>query len=641
MAPAGPFFAPGGPLSRAHPAYEPRPGQEEMARAVERVFRDGGVLMVEAGTGTGKTLAYLVPAIESGRRVVVSTGTRNLQDQIFRKDLPFLRERAGWTLSACLMKGRDNYLCRQRFAEFDAQPMFEALDERKWLPKLRKWGRKTETGDRAEIADLPDGLRLWRDVNAKADTCTGRKCPEFEQCWLTKLKRRAEQSRILVVNHYLFFADLAVRSAFGAVLPDYDTVVFDEAHLLEEIATQYFGIQVSSGQVEDLARDAEALAAKAGGASKGGGGAAALRQAAREFFGVIRERLEEASGRVRFDAPDRGGPALEHEWALLAGALEDIAGTGSAHGDEAGSAVEVRSGEIKEALALVLRRSDPGYVYSLEARGRAGVILAASPIDVSTLLRESLFTRLHAAVLTSATLAVEGRFDFFQRRLGLEQCETRIVESPFDHEAQAVLYLPARMPEPKDRGWLGRALDEIHALLEITRGRAFLLFTSYAVMARVRVGLEREGSWTLFVQGEGSKAALVEEFKATEGAVLLGTTSFWHGVDVPGDALSLVVVDKLPFDVPADPLVAARIERILKAGGNPFAEYQTPLAVLELKQGLGRLLRSRSDRGILAVLDPRLTTRHYGRTFLASLPGYPVVRDLGSCRRFFQPGETP
>jgi ATP-dependent DNA helicase DinG len=638
MAPAGPFFAPGGPLSRAHPAYEPRPGQEEMARAVERVFRDGGVLMVEAGTGTGKTLAYLVPAIESGRRVVVSTGTRNLQDQIFRKDLPFLRDRAGWTFSACLMKGRENYVCRYRFAQFDAEPLFEVLDERKWLPKLRKWSHRTETGDRAEVADLPDGLRLWRDVNARADTCTGRKCPEFEHCWLTTLKRQAERSRILVVNHHLFFADLAVRSAFGAVLPEYNTVVFDEAHLLEEIATQYFGAQVSSAQVEDLSRDAEALAAKAGGAAKGGGGAAALRQAAREFFGSLRERLREESGRARFDPPARGGPVLEHEWALLSEALTDVGNEGSSAGHEAGMAIEARSEEIRRALALVLERSDPAYVYSIEARGRAGVVLGASPIDVSTLLRESLFDRLHAAVLTSATLAVEERFDFFQRRLGLEDCEARIVDSPFDHETQAVLYLPGRMPEPRDHGWLGRALEEILGLLEITRGRAFLLFTSYAVMARVREALEREGSWTLFVQGEGSKAALVETFKAADGAVLLGTTSFWHGVDVPGEALSLVVVDKLPFDVPADPLIAARIERIRLAGGNPFAEYQTPMAVLELKQGLGRLLRSRSDRGILAVLDPRLTTRPYGKTFLRSLPPYPVVRGIEACRAFFEGG---
>jgi ATP-dependent DNA helicase DinG len=634
MAPAGPFFAPGGPLSRAHPAYEPRAGQEEMAGAVERVLRDGGVLMVEAGTGTGKTLAYLVPAIEAGRRVVVATGTRNLQDQIFRMDLPFLREKAGMAFSACLMKGRENYLCRYRLAQFAAEPMFEVLDERRWLPVIRKWSSSTESGDRAEIPDLPDALKVWRDVNARADTCTGRKCPEFEACWLTRLKRQAERSQILVVNHHLFFADLGVRTAFGSVLPEYDTVVFDEAHLIEETATQYFGVQVSSAQVEELARDAETLAAKSGGSAKGGGGASALRQAAREFFGVLRERLDQGQGRLRFDPPGRDGPDLEHEWTALSAALDGLANEG-AGGDEARASLEARGGEIKEALALVLQRSDPGFVYSMEGRGRGSVVLAAAPIDLSALLREGLFSSLQAAVLTSATLAVEGKFDFFQRRLGLETCETLIVESPFDHERQAVLYLPKRMPEPRDKGFLGRAVEEILALLEITDGRAFLLFTSYAVMARVREALEQDGSWTLFVQGDGSKAALVESFKTADRGVLLGTTSFWHGVDVPGEALSLVVVDKLPFDVPADPLIAARIERIRAAGGNPFREYQTPMAVLELKQGLGRLLRSRSDRGILAVLDPRLTSRPYGRTFLASRPPYPRVREIEACRAFF------
>ncbi len=635
MAAAGDFFRPGGPLSRAHPSYEPREGQAEMAEAVSRALEGGGALMVEAGTGTGKTLSYLVPAIEAGRRVVVSTGTKNLQDQIWGQDLPLLRDRAGLDAPACLMKGRENYLCRSRFERFDAEPLFEVLEERKWLPRIRRWARATSTGDRAEIEGLPDGLRLWRDVNARADTCTGRKCPEHELCWLTRMKRRAQQSRIVVVNHHLYFADLAVRSAYGAVLPDHDTVVFDEAHLLEDVATLYFGVQVSSAQVEDLARDAEGLAARGGGAAEGGGGAAGLRRAARSFFSPIRERLREGAARVRFDPPSRGGLDLDRAWAELAEALREVGGGASAlEGEEAG-ALSDRASEIGEAFELVLRRDDPDHVYGVEGRGRAGVVLSASPIDVSALLRERLFESLRAAVLTSATLAVEGRFEFFRSRLGLESADTLVVGSPFDPAGQAVLYLPSAIPEPRDPAFVPRAVEEIRNLLAVTGGRAFLLFTSYANLERVRAALEEDGSWNLIVQGEGSKVALVEKFKRTERAVLLGTTSFWHGVDVQGEALSLVVIDKLPFEVPDDPLVAARIERIRDRGGNPFAEYQVPIAVLELKQGLGRLLRSRSDRGVLAVLDPRLVTKAYGRTFLDSVPPYRRVRTLEECRAFF------
>jgi ATP-dependent DNA helicase DinG len=639
MEPAGSFFGPSGPLSRAHPAYEYRPGQEEMARSVERVLADGGTLMVEAGTGIGKTLAYLVPALRSGRRVIVSTGTRNLQDQIFKQDIPFLRERVGVEVSASLMKGRDNYLCRYRWAEFAKEPMLEVLDERLWLPRIESWSRTTPTGDRAEIEDLPDHLRVWRDINARADTCTGSRCPEFDTCWLTLMKRAAQDSDVVVVNHHLFFADLAVRSAYGAVLPDYDTVVFDEAHFLEETATLYFGVQVSSGQLEDLARDAEALAARSGGPSKGGGGAAALREAAREFYLPFRERLRDQRERRRLEPPERGGIELGELADALYLRLSELGRSApGARGGDTAEAVQRRAEDLEAALRHVLHRADPAFVYSMELRGRANVVLTASPIDVSGLLRERLFEELHASVLTSATLAVEDRFDFFRTRLGLEGAETSVVDSPFEHREQAVLYLPRRMPEPRDAGFIPRAVEEIESLLEITRGRAFLLFTSFANMEQVRACLDDEGRWNLLVQGEGSKVALVESFKKTADAVLLGTTSFWHGVDVQGDALSLVVVDKLPFDVPSDPLVSARIERIREEGGNPFGEYQLPLAVLDLKQGLGRLLRSRRDRGILSVLDPRLTTRRYGRTFLKSLPPYPIVRDVEAGRRFFEGG---
>jgi len=609
-----------------------------MAREVERILTDGGTFMVEAATGTGKTLAYLVPALASGRRVVVSTGTRNLQDQICGSDLPFLRDRAGLDVSACMMKGRDNYLCRYRMAQFELEPLLEDLDEAPWVRRIAEWSTITESGDRAEIADAPDSLRLWRDVNARADTCAGTRCPEYEQCWLTLVKRKAQEAQIIVVNHHLFFADLAVRSAYGAVLPDYDTVIFDEAHLLEEVATLYFGVQVSSGQIEELARQAEKTAARAGGPARGGAGAAALRSASHEFFMGPRQRLYDRPGRMRFAPADRGGLDLEVEWATLCEALDGVVREAGRYGaaEEGADSLPRRAEDLRDAMAQVLHREDPSFVYGMELRGRATVVLTAAPIDVADLLRARLFDELHAVVLTSATLAVEGEFDFFRSRLGLENSETRIVDSSFDYPTQAVLYLPGRMPEPSHADFIPRAVEEITALLETTSGRAFLLFTSYANMERVHDELERIGRWPLFLQGQGSKPALVESFRNTPGAVLLGTTSFWHGVDVPGEALSLVVVDKLPFDVPSDPLIAARIERIREQGGNPFVEYQVPLAVLELKQGLGRLLRSREDRGILAVLDPRLTSRRYGKTFLESLPPYSVTRTLDACADFFR-----
>ncbi len=625
-------------MARAHAAYEPRPGQAQMAREVERILACGGNLMIEAATGTGKTLAYLVPALASGRRVVVSTGTRNLQDQIFGNDLPFLRERAGLAVSACIMKGRENYLCRFRAAQFQHEPLLEDLEEAPWVQRIVEWSARTVSGDRAEIPDLPDRLKLWRDLNARSDTCTGTRCPEYEACWLTRLKRAAQDAQIIVVNHHLFFADLAVRSAYGAVLPDYDTVIFDEAHLLEEVATLYFGVQVSSSQIEDLARQAERTAARAGGPGKGGAGAAALRQASGEFFFGLRGPLLERPGRSRFEPPDRGGPDLEAEWANLCAALDDVVRQAGRYGapPDGIESLPRRAQELREAFQAVLHRQDPSFVYGMELRGRASVTLTASPIDVAPVLKSRLFDELHACVLTSATLTVQGDFSFFQSRLGLEGCEAQVVDSSFDYGTQAVLYLPRRMPAPSEPGFIPRAIEEIVGLLETTAGRAFLLFTSYANMERVHGALGDLGRWPLLLQGQGSKAALVATFKNTPHAVLLGTTSFWHGVDVPGESLSLVVIDKLPFDVPTDPLIAARIERIRVEGGNPFAEYQVPLAVLELKQGLGRLLRSREDRGILAVLDPRLTTKPYGRTFLESLPPYAILREPGECATFFR-----
>lgn len=630
------FFAKDGVLSQAVERYEVRPGQRQMAAEVASVLERGGVRMIEAATGTGKTLAYLLPLVLSGKRAIISTGTLNLQDQIDQKDLPFLRDRLGLDVQWTVLKGRDNYLCRYRLAEFARQPLLKDAAEVGYVERVIDWAAETETGDRAELSELPERLQFWREINARADTCSGSRCPEYDACWLTRVKREAQQARIVVVNHHLFFADLAVRSEFGAVLPEYDTVIFDEAHLLEEVATLYFGIQVSTAQIEELARDAEKLSAANGGPRVNGAGAGPLRESARDFFMPLQDLLRDAVGRIQFVSATAGGPDLEAEWAVLSNALDEVArqSTDLEKGAEVVESLARRCETIRLAMQQIIGRDDAGTVYGLELRGRSAVILTASPIDVAATLRERLFDRVDATVLTSATLAVGGVFDFYRQRLGLDDAEGSIVPSSFDYAKQAALYLPQHMPEPRDPGYLDRALDEIVGLLEVSRGRAFLLFTSYAQMHRVHERLVEYERWPLFLQGEGSKVGLIESFRTTDRAVLLGTTSFWQGVDVAGSALSLVVIDKLPFDVPSDPLVAARIERLRQQGRNPFMEYQLPMAVLDLKQGLGRLLRGREDRGILAVLDARLVSKRYGRVFLDSLPPYSRFRDREPLLKF-------
>ena len=455
------FFAPGGPLDAAHPAYQFRAGQAAMAQQVAQTIDSGGRALIEAATGTGKTLAYLVPALASGRRVIVSTGTKNLQDQIWNHEIPFLSRQAGLEVRACVMKGRDNYLCRYRLAEFEREPLLSDLGEAKWVEAISDWSQTTETGDRAEIDDLPDQLKMWRDINARSETCTGSRCPEFEACWLTQLKRRAEEAQLIVVNHHLFFADLALRSAFGAVLPDYDTVIFDEAHLLEEIATMYFGAQVGSGQLEEIAKAAERLAARNGGPAKGGGGAAALRVASSDFFAPIRERLRSNSGRATLAPPERGGIDLEGEWAVLCETLDDVVRQVERlqKKTEAVDAVPRRIDQARESLEQILERDDPSFVYGMELRGRMSVTLTAQPVDVADSLRHELFEPLHACVLTSATLAVDEAFEFFVRRLGVDDAQSGIVDSSFRWEEQAVLYLPEGVPEPRDPGFVDRVVE--------------------------------------------------------------------------------------------------------------------------------------------------------------------------------------
>ncbi|HSB62481.1 MAG TPA: ATP-dependent DNA helicase, partial [Vicinamibacteria bacterium] len=582
------FFGEGGLLSRALPGFEERPAQCRLSEAVAGVLRDGGLLLAEAGTGTGKTLAYLLPAVELGRRVVVSTGTKNLQEQLLDKDIPLLARALGRDLSVAVMKGRGNYLCLLRHRSFGQAGSFRRPDEIPLFHAVQAWAPRTDTGDRAEVGDLPDSVDFWREISAASENCIGQSCPDFEPCWVTRMRQRALEADIVVVNHHLLCADLAVKDgSYGQVIPPYDTVILDEAHLLEDVATQYFGVQVSSYRIEELARDVERELK-------------AARLDAREVraeLDAVRDRAERlfkmlAQGTGRRLAPGWMSPRPAEESKALLLRLEGLRTAVLALPDrgEHLTGLAGRAQALGSELAFVLAAEDDGHVYFVETRGR-GVFLKATPIDVSERLHELLFDRVRAAVLTSATLAVDGGFDYVKDRLGIEATGELLLPSPFRYEEQAVLYVPRRMPEPQSPAFVDRAAEEVVRLLEMSRGRAFVLFTSYANMNAVAERVAGRLEYPILIQGEAPKAALLETFRSTPGAVLFATASFWQGVDVAGEQLSCVIIDKLPFASPGDPVVAARIERLRNRGGDPFSEYQVPVAILMLKQGLGRLIR--------------------------------------------------
>ncbi len=632
------LFGEGGLLSRVHPGFEERPGQVRMSEAVAGAISGARHLLMEAPTGTGKTFAYLAPAIESGRTVVVSTGTRNLQEQLFFKDLPQMERALGRAVPSAYLKGRHNYLCLKRARDFEEEPLFEALEEAPLHGAVTSWARETATGDRGELKDLPERLRFWDRIDARADTCLGQKCPDYEPCFLTRARRRAAESQVVVVNHHLLMADLLLKEhAFGRVIPEYSVLILDEAHTLEDVATLHLGRAISSHRVAELAADLE----------RSLGGPAArrradrMRGAAKEFFGALTgQEGRFALSPYRLDDHWRSAGAELLEAVSLAGSALREACPGPSE-DTGQANLAERAREMAETLGLILAPEGTGegpedapMITWGEARGRA-LVLQASPIDVSEPLRRMLFSQTPTVVLTSATLAIAGGFEFVKRRLGIDQADEIVLPSAFDLQRQAVLYVPRDFPEPRDAAFLPRLAEQIRSLLQVTDGRAFLLFTSFANLHRARDLLAGTVPYPLLAQGEASRHALLERFRATPGCVLLATSSFWQGVDVQGEALSLVVIDKLPFDVPSDPVVAARIETIRRAGGSPFGEYQVPAAVIDLKQGLGRLIRSRRDRGILAVMDSRLVTRSYGRVFLDSLPPYPLVHDIQSARSFF------
>jgi ATP-dependent DNA helicase DinG len=678
-------FAAGGALARALPGHERREGQRAMSDAVARAIDSDGVLVCEAGTGTGKTLAYLIPAVASGRRVVIATATKALQEQILEKDLPIAARVVGRDPQAALVKGLGNYLCKRRFDELrkSSRPLADPTLLRS-LPLVEAWARETESGDVAELSALPEGDPLWREIASSSETRIGQGCVHHEDCFVTKMKRRMQDARILVVNHHLLFADLAIRASAGegapiraSALPPYDAVILDEAHRIEDIATEFFGTRVSTAKVSGMLRDAERAFVAAGLSdrllAKGEGGALVevVRGAFDELFAVAARRVPPGGeGRVLLRDDAFAEAELGDAWRRCDSALEALEGWSETHAvAETVDQVRRRAASLREDLARV---AEPGTarVGWLEVRARS-TAMGASPVGVGRLLRERLWDRVGGAVLTSATLASvttpprpqpkrphgdededapppssdprssASPFAFLRARLGLDAnlkvpVEELLLPTPFDVARRAILYVPRDLPEAADAAFASAAAERISALVAITGGGAFVLCTSVRGQRAIARELAHRLPRRPLVQGDAPRGALLARFRAGGDEVLVGTASFWEGVDVRGDALRLVVVEKLPFAVPTDPVFAARCAAIEARGGRPFDEYAVPEATLHLKQGFGRLLRSKTDRGIVAILDRRVVTRGYGARILAALPPAPRTASLDDVKAFWE-----
>jgi ATP-dependent DNA helicase DinG len=648
------IFGRNGLIARNHPDYEYRPGQLAMAQAVTEALDQRSHLLVEAGTGIGKTLAYLVPAIATGRRVIISTGTKNLQEQIFYKDIPFLQSILPRKFKATYLKGRSNYVCLNRLKRAESSPVLDGLEEMDYFDLVNKWAYRSQTGDRAELTDLPEKVSFWRHIDARSDICIGQKCPSFDPCFITKARQAALESDVVIVNHALFFADLALRDKeWGQVLPDYSAVIFDEAHQIEDIAAQYFGASVSSYQIDDLLGDISRLILTDIDASREITKASARvstmadnfwtsfsgadpRSSVRTFDGegrfVLRPDMFVRKLRGgEFEATAAGERFVNLKTALqrLKGALQVVKGAPPEM-----EATLRRVEQILFDLEFIVGADDELFVYWAERRGR-GVFLQATPIDASGILNDRLFSHVETVVLTSATLTSAGSFDFIRSRLGVERAAELIAGSNYDYHDQSLLYLPPNMPDPRDAGFQQAAAGEIVKILNASRGRAFVLCTSYSQMEALREMVEFKIDFPILMQGEGSRSGILDKFRSTPNAVLFATSSFWQGVDVRGEALSCVIIDKLPFAVPSDPVIGARQRYIDSHGGNSFNSYSVPAAIINLKQGLGRLIRSATDRGVLSILDPRIVTKGYGQQFRKSLPPSRVTRKIEDVESFF------
>nr|WP_242519229.1 ATP-dependent DNA helicase [Halochromatium roseum] len=686
-----------GPLAERLQQFHPRPQQQDMAQRVADIIGRGGALICEAGTGTGKTFAYLVPALLSGRKAVISTGTRNLQDQLFQRDIPLIRAALGAPIEIALLKGRANYLCRYRLELAFEEPTRHRPEVRAHLQQVRDWSSHTLQGDIAELP-IPENDPVWPAVTSTADNCLGQGCPVFNDCHLLEARRRAQAAEIVVVNHHLLCADLALRDeGFGEVLPAADVFIIDEAHQLPEVAASFFGVSISARQLIELARDVAACDRRdAGDVPDLPLACDALQQAVAELRLSLSQDLgyEDRRGPWQQIAEAQGVQmaldGLTEALDALASTLEPIADR--SRGLEQAAA---RVTAMRARLELLLadeptpetqqgpedqpgygrdnhpaeplryerdpehqasapdasrdqigahgavqpggeRGSEPTRVRWFDLQGRS-FRFHQTPLDVSEVFREQRHRHQAAWVFTSATLAVGRSFAHFAGRVGCEDAETAQWDSPFDYAQQALLYCPSGMPEPSQSGYTTRVIEIAHEVIRLSQGRAFLLFTSHRALRQAAAQLESRISYPLLVQGHAPRAELIERFRQLGNAVLLGTSSFWEGVDVRGEALSCVIIDKLPFSSPADPILQARADALKRQGGNPFRDFQLPQAVIALKQGAGRLIRDHQDRGVLVVCDPRLNSRGYGRIFLNSLPPMRRTDDLTELEAFFTP----
>jgi len=624
------ILGPDGPLAQTIPDFSSRDSQRDMAMRIERALADHDVFIAESGTGTGKTFAYLVPALLSGRKVLISTGTKHLQDQIFYRDLPRVREAMASPVQTALLKGRANYLCLHH--------MELATNDSAEMQTVRAWARRTRSGDVGEVTSLAEDSPLLPQITSTVDNCLGSKCGHYEECFVRRARKQALEADVLVVNHHLFFADLALKvEGFGQLLPGVDAVIFDEAHQLADIASVFFGLSVSRSQLEQLSRDA-------------------FTEEVRDPSGVtgLREsavQLEKAVADFRLTL---GKDARREAWASFSGkefherytglleslsALSEGLALAAGH-SEVMANLHARGSELLNRLYLIQDGAPGDYIPWLETSTR-GFVIALTPLDVSRPFAEHMGDGERSWIFTSATLAINGDFSHFRQQLGLTDAETACWDSPFDFAHQGLMYLPTGLPDPGTPAYTERVVDAALPVLEASRGRAFLLFTSYRALNLAARRLVGRLEYPVLVQGDAPRSELLDRFRSHGNAVLLGTASFWEGVDVRGEALSCVIIDKLPFAAPDDPVLRARGRALEEQGRNPFMEMQVPQAVIALKQGVGRLIRDESDSGVLVLCDPRLLSKGYGKIFLASLPPLPRTRSLEDVQNFFAGESLP